>query len=107
MQIYSQNVSGAASKIHNINQFLATTHYDIICLQETWFDDASNVDDCTASTSFSYIRNDRSSTLNKRKKGGGLVTFIRNELDYEEIRMTQKFLVEVQIFRVVVPSGAP
>lgn len=105
IEIYTQNVSGAASEIYNINQFLANTQYGIICIQETCFNQVTNVDQCNASTNFAFIRTDRSSSLNKRKRGGGLITFIHNQYDYEEIRMSEKFLIEFQIFRVNIPSG--
>lgn len=93
LSIYSQNLSGASSKLHRINEFLANTEFQIISLQETWFTDTVSTDEMQASTNFSSIGTDRSCSLNKRKKGGGLITFIHNDWDFEEIRLNQKFLV--------------
>lgn len=73
--IYSHNLSGAKSKIYQINNFLAITNYEVICLQETWFNDSVTNEEILASTNFNANRSDRHTFINTRKNGGGIITF--------------------------------
>lgn len=96
LMIYVQNLSGAKSKIYQINNFLATTTYDSLCLQESWFNNTIDNNEIIASTNFHLHRMDRSSFLNKR---GGIVTFIHNSIDFQIINIP-KTALEIQAIRI-------
>lgn len=105
MQLYSHNISGGKSKISNINHSLATTQFDIICIQETWFDSTIDSMEIIASTNFNIYRYDRSSSLSSKEMGGGLVTFVRNDIVHFEVILKEKTLIESQAIRVKVGSA--
>lgn len=60
IKIYVQNLSGAASKIMSINHRLATSTYDLICVQETWFTDVTDTSPLIANVDYQLYRCDRS-----------------------------------------------
>lgn len=55
LTIYSQNISGGRGKIYRINDYLANTQFDIIAIQETWFDHSVSSDEITASIYSGWI----------------------------------------------------
>lgn len=67
--INSQIWSGAKSKIYNqLNDALAILHFDLICLQETWFDEKICDSEIIESTAFK----DRYNFINSKISGGGV-----------------------------------
>lgn len=78
-------MGGAKSKVAEINHRIATTQYDIIFCQESWFDGNISSNEVVHSTDFDIIRNDRSMTNNQRTKEGGIFTLARKKLNCEEI----------------------
>lgn len=87
LRIYSHNVGGAKSKIYTINDKLSTTAFEILCLQETWYDDKVGSSEIIASANFALVRNDRSCLESRKKSGGGLATFIMNDLNFKQISL--------------------
>lgn len=75
-----------------------TTHFDIICLPESWYDetilDAKTVQQ-------NVFRRDRLAFMNKRKNGGGgVVTLINEDFQSEDIQMAKKIVAEIQGSRI-------
>lgn len=95
-----QNISGGRGKIYRINDFLANTTFDVIAIQETWFDHSVNSDEITASVNYGIFRMDRSKFKNDRTKGGGICIFVRNELSTIEIINPEHTMTEMQAIRV-------
>lgn len=75
---YVHNISGARTKINNINDRLHTSTYDGICLQETWFNASIASENIVNGTHFKIFRFDRSQSTNSAKEGGGVTTIIDN-----------------------------
>lgn len=97
--IYGHNVSGAESKIANINNSLAVTDFDIVCLQETWWNGTVIDDEIIGGTSYRIVRSDHSCFMNSRRIGGGLVTILHQRLDYEQISIA-KTSIECHVIRM-------
>lgn len=68
------NASGKKGKIHNLNDCLHWTIYDMILIAETWYDDSIDTKNIIAGTNFDLYRRDRGSN------GGGVIMAIRNEI---------------------------
>lgn len=83
--IYSHNVSGAKSKITKMNNALAITIYDVLCFQETWYDHSIDTAELVASTNYTCIRQDRSTFLDAKATGGGVLILVANSLTFVEI----------------------
>lgn len=98
--MYSQNVSGARSKIYKFNDFLANTNFDIIAIQESWFDESIDSNEIIASVDFQISRMDRSCFDNDRSKGGGVCLLVRNQINYVEIVNPVKTRIEMQTIRI-------
>lgn len=90
LSIYSLNLGGAKSKITEINHRPSTTPFDILCSQESWFDQDVATHEIVHSTDFNITRNDRSITDNTRIKGGGVFTLSRKRFNCEEIRLPSR-----------------
>lgn len=100
IMLYVHNLSGAASKIHAINQKLATTIFDVFALQETWFNSKTDTAALTANTEFILLRADRSNSANTKKKmGGGIAILYRRNIDVSTIGFPPTKL-EVQAVRI-------
>lgn len=98
--LYVQNLSGAASKLHAMNQILATTKYDIFALQETWFNRLTDTTVLTANTDFLLLRADRGNFANTKKKiGGGVAILYRRNIDVSTIGFPPT-KTEVQAVRI-------
>lgn len=97
IQIYNHNISGGISKITNINHKLATTHFDLITLQETWFNDKINSNELIHSSDFNAFRTDRDLIMNNRKRGGGVITIINKELSVINIDINPTTIADTKI----------
>lgn len=100
LTIYSQNISGGKSKIYRLNDFLINTTFDIIALQETWYDNTVNSAEIIAASNFQICRMDRSKFQSNRSKGGGICLFIRDGIEYMEIVNPQQTTIEMQALRI-------
>lgn len=67
LSLYCQNISGGKSKIYQLNNYLATTLYDVICIQETWYNNSVNNSEIVSSNNYKINRCDRSTFNNKQK----------------------------------------
>lgn len=95
LNVYSQNLSGAVSKLTSINHALATTNFDIIFLQETWFLPTTDSSLLVANSVFDVYRSDRKDFVRQKEKGGGVATLFRRVLDLKPIKLP-KTSVEIQ-----------
>lgn len=87
LRIYSHNISGGNGKIENMTNLLATTNYDLICLQETWYKDDVVDAELVNGTPFNLYRADRANFSNQKKKGGGLIILVRENIDAEVLNV--------------------
>lgn len=83
ISIYTHNISGAKTKIPRINDILTMTLFDIICLQETWFDETVEDHEILKNTNFNLVRQDRRDTSHPKLRGGGVAVFIKNDLPFK------------------------
>lgn len=79
------NASGMKSKIGRINEYLGTTVFDLLLIQETWFDTSVETLELTRDTNFTAVRMHRSCTKNTRIRGGGTIIIIRNSLKFHDL----------------------
>lgn len=79
--MYSHNISGGKSKLMNINSRLATTMFDVICLQETWYDATVQNYELNGNSDFNIFRMDGANFKTKSTRGGGVVTLVKNSLN--------------------------
>lgn len=84
LTIYSHNVSGAKHKVPRLNTILTTSAFDIIALQETWFNSSVEDIELTKNTNFQIIRQDRGATSHPLAGGGGVCLFINNNFSYKQ-----------------------
>lgn len=84
LSVYSHNISGAKSKIGRMNELLTLSLFDIVALQETWFDETVGDDELLRNTNYNMIRQDRRHTDHHKKGGGGIAILIRNELTFRQ-----------------------
>lgn len=98
--MYAHNLGGAKSKIYKINDALATTHFDIILIQESWFDDSVDSSEIIASSHFKIERSDRSNFMNRKKIGGGIATIVKNTINYTRIPVFEKTNFEFNVIRI-------
>lgn len=96
IQIYNQNISGGTRKLTNFNHKLATTHFDIIMLQETWFSDKISTQEIIHSTDFIAFRKDRDFDLNNRTRGGGVMTLVNKELSVINIDLILTTIADIK-----------
>lgn len=99
LRIYSQNVSGAASKIVAINHRLATSTYDLIFLQETWFIESMDDSPLIANVPFQIYRCDRSNFKSGLTRGGGVAILFGNSIDARIIELPATS-IEIQCMKV-------
>lgn len=69
------NTSGMKSKIHDLNDYLHLTKYDMLLFAETWYDETIDSINITAGTNYLLYRRDRSSNA------GGVAIAINNSIN--------------------------
>lgn len=94
------NISGGKPKLANFNHFLSNTSYDVITIQETWFDESVKDGEITGNSNFNIIRRDRSATTNKRLRGGGVMTLISKDITYQQIEFNYETLLEYTVCKI-------
>lgn len=95
LNIYIHNLSGASSKLMSINHCLATSSYDLILFQETWFSGTTDTSLLLANLSYLIYRCDRSQFTSDNKRGGGVAILYRNHLDIRIVELP-KTRLEIQ-----------
>lgn len=74
MSMAYHNASGKRGKIHNLNDCLHWTIFDMLMIAETWYDDSIDTNNIIAGTDFDLYRRDRG------WHGGGVIIAIRNDI---------------------------
>lgn len=95
LNVYTQNLSGAASKLTAMNHALAMTNYDLLFLQETWFSQTTDTSLLTANGVFDLYRCDRCTFKRPKKGRGGLATLHKRDLELKQIKLPKTSL-EIQ-----------
>lgn len=99
LSMYTQNVSGARSKLTKLNEALAISCFHIIMLQETWFNANVMTSELVAGTNYTALRGFwiGSNFANSRTTGGGVIILVKNGTNYEPVTLdlhtTLEFLV--------------
>lgn len=105
ISIYSHNITAfthtgsAANKIDILNDKLAHTDFDVICIQETWLTDKIIDTELIKNSPFLVYRRDRSCFDNSHLVGGGVAMFIRSSIIYNEIPL-KRSKAEIQAIRI-------
>lgn len=84
LTIYCQNISGAKSKIAKINELLTKSLFNVIALQETWFDETVEEYELVKNTNYKLIRQDRRDTSHVKIGGGGVALLIQSEINFKQ-----------------------
>lgn len=95
--IYTHNISGGTAKLPKLNHKLATTHFDVVLIQETWFSDKIDSQELIHSTDFLAFRKDRDFEMNKLTRGGGVLTLINKELTVINIETVAITIADTKI----------
>lgn len=105
LTLYSHNLSGARTKAYKINDVLANTNYDIIYLQETWWNTHTIDDEIIGATNFKLELGDRSLFDNSKKIGGGIAFAfnIHERFVYERITL-QRTKIECAAVRMKIAN---
>lgn len=83
-----------------MNHKLALSSYDVLCFQETWFNDSTNTALLIANTSYGIYRRDRSSFVrNQKQKGGGVAILYSDSLNVQPLDLPNAEL-EIQCIRL-------
>lgn len=86
--------------LYNPLSIVMRAQYNIICLQETWFDSKITNEEIISSTSFNIVRHDRSCFKNIRLRGGGVVTLLRRNIEFTVLNINAETSLEHQIIRI-------
>lgn len=81
INILMHNFSGMRSKVHQLNDLLTYTKFDIVLCVETWFDDTIDIAAICNGTNFVAI------ARNRPLHAGGIAAFIRKSLKPECIHL--------------------
>lgn len=73
-------MKGIRTKLGEIDAKISILDYDIILIQESWFDCKVDDDKIISYLDYHIYRADRSKSESKKKRGGGVLMFIRNSL---------------------------
>lgn len=100
LSIYSHNVSGAKSKMNRMNNILTMSLFDIIALQETWYDETVEDYELLRNTNYNLLRQDRRHTNHHKIGGGGVAILIKSELTFrqylfEEVKLLQYLCISI------------
>ena len=83
LTVYHLNIRSLFHKLDQVKLMLMQANIDIMCVTETWLNNnISNHE--LAIQRYKLVRKDRST-----KRGGGIIAYICNDIDYEEIDDTQ------------------
>ena len=83
LTIFHLNIRSLFYKLDQVKLMLMQANIDLMYITETWLNDnISNHE--LAIQGYKLVRKDRST-----KRGGGIIAYIRNDIDYEEIDDTQ------------------
>ena len=81
-RLYYQNVRGIRSKIQQFYPNVCDTHFDIICLTETWLNTDVLTTEIFPST-YNVIRSDGNISLTNRSKGSGVLIALNKEFNFK------------------------
>jgi hypothetical protein len=100
INILQVNINGISNKILELQQLTKEQNIDIITIQETKLKLANKL---PSIPSFTAVRQDRND-----KEGGGLLTFIKNDITFSELKNKNpnKF-IESQTIEIHVPKQKP
>lgn len=96
MRIYIQNISGSKSKTSQINTFLTEAGFDLIFIQETWWNNSITNDVVIQGTEYCLYRSDRDLIRAERDDGGGVAILLKNTIRHEYIIIEDGKLLEHQ-----------
>lgn len=80
------NASGKKSKVHQLNDCLHWTMYNLIMIAETWYNNSVNSSNITAVTIFNLYQRDRGSNA------GGVIIAIRNNITVKSFNTWAQFV---------------
>lgn len=84
-----------------MNGLLTMSLFDIIALQETWFDQTVEDVELIRNTNYNLIRQDRKDTDHHKIVGGGLVILIKNEITFKQHKFAQIKKLQVLCVSIV------
>lgn len=83
-----------------MNHKLATSHFDVVALQETWLNNTIKSEEIIAGTEFTIHRRDRSAFQNRRKEGGGVLTLVNKKYLSKIIPTTETTYAEFIVVKI-------
>lgn len=80
--------------------FLAGASFDVIFIQETWYDDSITDEVVTHGTNFTMARKDRDLIKTKKKDGEGVAFLINNKIPFLILDSIQCKLAEILAIQI-------
>lgn len=80
--------------MNRMNNKLALTTFDVICIQETWYDDSVNSAELLASTNYTIYSRDRKEFWSEKMNGGGVMILVRNDHNSTSITISERTCLE-------------
>ena len=79
LTIFHLNIRSLLYKLDQVKLMLMQANIDIMCITETWLNNNISNHELTIQ-GYKLVRKDRTT-----KRGGGIIAYIRNDIDYDEI----------------------
>ena len=82
LSVYSYNATSISgeNKLSEFNSSFTGQSYDVISVTETWFHDGIFDSEILTKLNYAIYRNDRNSKTSAKKKGGGAMIAVHNNL---------------------------
>ena len=107
LRVGTINAQSLAPKVDEVINLLRTERLDVLCVSETWLH--SNI--LTKFLSFPgyhMVRRDRPKSMSTRKtRGGGVAVILKQDINYQQIKIAGSDLLETLWLTITWPGGRP
>lgn len=96
LTVYYQNVRGLRTKLCELLKATSISHYDIICITETWLQPAIH-DGEVLDPTYNIYRRDRNQATSGCQRGGGVLIATKRHIQVESIHIKENNIEELFI----------
>ena len=100
LRILSWNCQSIRGKISELANYLENNFFHVILIQETWLNESIHIN----LRNFICIRKDRPLKANSKMSHGGVLIFIRQNIDFKVIKFPSSDLIESLFIKISVDS---